>query len=367
MPSRGRDAQSWWLDRSYFSSTQLLCGTGFRLFPLRIISGQAGRRESYGRRYTDWLENFWRRVFIAMSIRPSVMSSPVPEPFKVEYSFSKPSDRAKIRRFTCDLFSAEYMQFAVTAPYDFAWHGPQFYLAIHNIRRLDGETCLDGSLRSHATDLRNKLTFAPPDCSISGWTHNVLPINSRIALLFNQKLLADELTVRFHQENFSPMLYFEDESLRSSLAKIQRLLCSETTSDRLYAETLGLLVAMELCQISGNAPAVETSHGLSERQSRLVLDFIKSNTHQQISLTDLANLAGQSRFHFCRAFKKSFGVSPVRHVRALRIEAARNLLRLHEMTIADVAAAVGFRGATQFSRVFSATTGMTPSEYRRSL
>lgn len=291
----------------------------------------------------------------------------MPEPFKVEYSFSKPSDGAQIHRIICDLFSAEYIQLAVTAPYDFAWHGPLFYLAIHDIRRHDGETCLDGSVRSNATDLRNKLTFAPPDCSISGWTHNALPINSRTALLINPKLLADELGARFRQENFSPMLYFEDESLRSSLAKIQRLLCSETTPDRLYTETLGLLVAMELCQISGNAPAAETSRGLSERQIKLVLDFIQSNLHKQISLTELATLARQSRFHFCRAFKESLGVSPVRHVRALRIEAAQNLLRRHEITIAEVAAAVGFRGATQFSRVFSAAMGMSPSKYRRSL
>lgn len=291
----------------------------------------------------------------------------MPEPFEVEYRLSKASDRAKTHRITCGLFSAEYLQLAATAPYEFAWRGPLFCLAIHDVRRHDGETCLDGAPRSSATYLRNKLTFAPPDCSLSGWTHNALPINSRTTLLLNQELLADEMRAPFHSENFSPMLYFEDESLRSGLTKIQRLLCSETTPDRLHAETLGLLVAMALCQISGNVLAAETSRGLSERQIKLVLDFMQSNLHKQISLTELATLARQSRFHFCRAFKQSLGVSPVRHVRTLRIEAARNLLRRHEMSIAEVAAAVGFRGATQFSRVFSAAMGVSPSKYRRSL
>jgi AraC family transcriptional regulator len=289
------------------------------------------------------------------------------EPFKVEFSFSKSSDRAKIRRIACGLFSAEYVQFAVTAPYDFAWCGPQFYLASHDIRKHDGETYLDGSLRSNATDIRNKLTFAPPDCSISGWSHSTRRINSLTALLISPELISTELSARFRYDSFAPMLYFEDESLRSSLAKIQRLLCSESTPDRLYAETLGLLVAMELCKISGNAPAMEMSPCLSERQMRLVLDFIQANLHQQIPLSDLAALAGQSRFHFCRAFKKALGVSPVRHVRALRIEAARNLLRAPGMAIAEVAEAVGFNGTTQFSRAFSAIVGVTPSQYRRSL
>jgi AraC family transcriptional regulator len=291
----------------------------------------------------------------------------MPERFKFEFNMSEPPDRPGARRFHCDMFSAEYAPINIREPYDFGWRGSQFYIALIDIRKRDGEACLDGGYRSNATDIRSKLIFAPPDCSVSGWTHTARPMNSLTALFINPELMSKELNARFRQENFSPKLYFEDESLRSSLAKIGRLLRTENTPDRLYAETLGLLVAMELCQISGNGAAGETFHGLSETQVRLVLDFIHSNLQHQISLTDMAALAGQSRFHFCRAFKKSFGVSPFRHVRALRIEAARNLLRAPETTIAEVAEAVGFNGATQFSRAFSAIVGVSPSLYRRSL
>jgi AraC family transcriptional regulator len=293
----------------------------------------------------------------------------MPEPFEVEFSFSEPSDRAKVRRICCDLFSAEHVQFTVRDPYDFAWRGSQFYLALHDIRKREGETWLDGSLHSSATDIRKKMTFVPPDCSLSGWSHSLRPINSLTVLFIKPELMAEGAGARFRQESFSPTLYFEDETLRSSLAKIERLLRSENAPDKLYADTLGLLVAIELCRFCGNAAIMETagSSGLSERQMRLVLDFIQANLHHNISLGDLAVLAGQSRFHFCRAFKKSLGMSPVRHVRACRIKAARGLLRLRGMTIAEVGEAVGFRGATQFSRVFSGIMGMTPSEYRRSL
>jgi len=291
----------------------------------------------------------------------------MPQRFKFEFNLSGSPDRPSVRRLHCDMFSAEYAQIDVREPYDFCWRGSQLYVALIDIRKRDGETHLDGGLRSNATDVRNKLIFAPPDCSVSGWTHSARPINSLTALFINPGSVSGELNARFRQQNFSPMLYFEDESLQCSLAKIQRLLRSENTPDRLYAETLGLLVAMEICKLSGHASAGESCRSLSEPQLRLVLDFIQSNLHQQISLNELAALAGQSRFHFCRAFKRSLGVSPVRHVRALRIEAARNLLRLHGITIAEVAAAVGFRGESQFGRVFRGIVGMTPSEYRRSL
>jgi AraC family transcriptional regulator len=289
------------------------------------------------------------------------------ERLKFEFNFFEPHDPLKARRLCCGLFSAEHVKIDIRDPYDFGWRGSQYYLALHDIRKRDGETYLDGGFRSGATDIRNKLTFAPPDCSLSGWSQSARPINSLTVLLISPELMAQELGARHRQENFSPMLYFEDESLRSSLVKVRRLLHGENTPDKLYVETLGLLVAMELCQISGNATAGETTRGLSQTQMGLVLDFVQSNLHQQISLTDLAALAGQSQYHFCRAFKMSMGVSPVRHVRALRIEAARNLLRLHGMTIAEVAAAVGFRGESQFGRVFKGIVGMTPSEYRRSL
>jgi AraC family transcriptional regulator len=290
------------------------------------------------------------------------------EPFKVAFNFSEPSDCAKTRRLCCDIFSAEHVQVAVRTPYDFAWCGPQFYLALHDIRKREGETCLDGSLPCHATDIRGKITFAPPDCSLSGWSHSARPINSLTVLFIKPELMAEEVGTRFRQENFSPMLYFEDESLRSSLSKIERLLRSEDPPDKLYAETLGLLVVMELRKFCASKALTGTpgSGGLSERQIRLVLDYIQSNLHQEISLSDLAALAGQSRFHFSRAFKKSLGVSPLRHVRTLRIEAARDLLKLGG-TIAEVAGTVGFKGATQFTRAFLAMTSMTPSEYRRSL
>jgi AraC family transcriptional regulator len=289
------------------------------------------------------------------------------ERFKFEFNVSKPPQQPGARCLRCDMFSAEYAQINVREPYDFGWRGSQFYLALIDIRKRDGETYVDGGLRSNATDIRGKLIFAPPDCSVTGWTHSARPMNSLMGLFIDPESMSRELGARFREGNFRPMLYFEDESLRSSLAKIRRLLRSENTPDRLYAETLGLLAAMELCQISGNAAAGEVSSGLSGQQMRLILDFIQSNLRHQISLTELAALAGQSRFHFCRAFKKSFGVSPVRHVRALRIEAARNHLRTPEMTIAEAAEAVGFNGATQFSRAFSAIVGVTPSQYRRSL
>jgi hypothetical protein len=41
------------------------------------------------------------------------------------------------------MFSAEYAQIDIREPYDFDWRGSQFYLALIDIRKRDGETYLE--------------------------------------------------------------------------------------------------------------------------------------------------------------------------------------------------------------------------------
>src|SRR5260370_1452883 len=70
-----------------------------------------------------------------------------------------------------NLFKAERIDLSVSEPYDFDWKGSSFYLAIHDILRRDGETYLDKTLRSTATNLRRKMAMLPAGCSASGWTN----------------------------------------------------------------------------------------------------------------------------------------------------------------------------------------------------
>jgi AraC family transcriptional regulator len=76
-------------------------------------------------------------------------------------------------------------------------------------------------------------------------------------------------------------------------------------------------------------------------------------------------VAGLSRFHFILAFKDSVGLSPYQYVLAERVHRARGLLSKSELSIADVALAVGFHDAIQLNRVFRKLVGITPTVFRR--
>lgn len=104
---------------------------------------------------------------------------------------------------------------------------------------------------------------------------------------------------------------------------------------------------------------------LSPHTISRVRDFIRSNIGGRISLTELAEVAGYSRFHFVRAFKESTGLPPYAYVIRERIAVAQEMIRAGDMPIAEAARLCGFATHAHFPTQFRSITGTTPAEYRR--
>lgn len=85
---------------------------------------------------------------------------------------------------------------------------------------------------------------------------------------------------------------------------------------------------------------------------------------QRITLDDLADVAGMSRFHFAHSFKEATGETPMRMVRRARVEAARRLLLATPLPLRAIAPLVGFADASELSRVFRRETGSPPGALR---
>src|SRR3546814_9283188 len=87
---------------------------------------------------------------------------------------------------------------------------------------------------------------------------------------------------------------------------------------------------------------------------------------QDLTLTELAESAGFSRFHFLRAFRREVGVTPHAYLTGRRIAAAKRLLD-GDQALSEVALACGFYDQSHFSRSFKGCSGVTPGQYRRGL
>jgi AraC family transcriptional regulator len=164
-----------------------------------------------------------------------------------------------------------------------------------------------------------------------------------------------------------PSLYFENTNLRATLEKFRSIVDGSDIDDHVYAETLGLLLLWELRHAADpNDPRLKPVRGgLTGHQLRRIKEFVDAHLSKEIGISELAGLIGLSQFHFIRAFKHSVGLSPYQYVLSERISVAKEMLSEKDLSIADVALAVGFSGASQLNRVFRQLIGVTPTAFRR--
>jgi len=87
---------------------------------------------------------------------------------------------------------------------------------------------------------------------------------------------------------------------------------------------------------------------------------------EPVSLEEISSIAGLSRFHLLRAFKKRYGVPPHAYQVNLRISCARRLLR-KGVSSGETALYVGFADQSHFTRHFKRILGVTPGQYVRSI
>lgn len=88
-------------------------------------------------------------------------------------------------------------------------------------------------------------------------------------------------------------------------------------------------------------------------------------TADPLSVRAVAARVRVSPHHFIRRFEALFGTTPARFRSAWRVERARELLALGDLSVTDVCLEVGFASLGTFSALFKERVGCSPSEYRR--
>lgn len=97
------------------------------------------------------------------------------------------------------------------------------------------------------------------------------------------------------------------------------------------------------------------------------LDYIRDHYADELSLQQLARAASLSPQHLSHLFHRTLGLSPFQYLRRYRLDQAKQLLRETDLTIAQIATAVGYLDAYYFSRAFQRSEGLAPSHYRRAM
>jgi AraC-like DNA-binding protein len=93
-------------------------------------------------------------------------------------------------------------------------------------------------------------------------------------------------------------------------------------------------------------------------------DLIHDRSDDALSLDELADAAGLSRFHFLRQFRRAYGKTPLAYLQEVRLKRARDLLG-RGTSVTEACVSVGFSSVGSFSALFAKKMGMSPSQYQR--
>lgn len=96
-----------------------------------------------------------------------------------------------------------------------------------------------------------------------------------------------------------------------------------------------------------------------------ICNYITNHCTENLTIEQLADIAGFSKFHFARLFKQFSNVSCYEYLTQKRIAHAEQLLIEPDLSITEVAMQSGFGSLSTFNRIFKAAKNCTPSEYKK--
>lgn len=97
-----------------------------------------------------------------------------------------------------------------------------------------------------------------------------------------------------------------------------------------------------------------------------VIDYMFNHMEASIDRDKLGQLVNLHPVYFSKKFAESFGMSPMKALRKIRIDEVNRLLSLTDLSIEEISEKTGFASGAYLCRVFSKEIGMTPSAYRKS-
>lgn len=95
------------------------------------------------------------------------------------------------------------------------------------------------------------------------------------------------------------------------------------------------------------------------------IDYIEKNIAEDLSLDQVVDYLKLNKTYFCKLFKENTGKTFSQYVNQVRIEYSKKLLEDTNMSILDVALAVGYNNSNYFHKAFKERLGITPYNYRQ--
>ena len=189
----------------------------------------------------------------------------------------------------------------------------------------------------------------------------------RIAVAIHPSLLANALDEGAREGDIELTEHWNltDPHIMAVLLAMTTDLDAGSPAGRLYGESLANALAVYLLNrytVRRYAP-IAYRGGLPGYRLKRVLDHIGDNLAEDLSLSELALVAGMSPHYFAELFRQSTGYAPHRYVLLQRIERAKQGLRDPKCSVIEAGLEAGFQNPSHFARVFRKFVGISPSRF----
>ena len=169
---------------------------------------------------------------------------------------------------------------------------------------------------------------------------------------------------QFWHLDYQNYFFYNNVELATTINKlIKECMSTSITKDALADLTLQEL----LIRIIQTQTARTIDNGLfSDPKNPIthVVEFIRMNLRENISMKNLSEKAGMSTTSFYRFFRRELGMSPIEFVLSEKIKCAKKLLKNPTIQINEVCYLSGFEDSNYFIRLFKKHEGITPKQYQ---
>lgn len=180
-----------------------------------------------------------------------------------------------------------------------------------------------------------------------------------ITLMFMGEVCDKNMLFKLSSVFDTDSVRLDDEDARYLASIMHELNIASADNDDEYSFHLLNSIIGKICRLTNRH-----EHGhLTKVQTAML--FIQNNFRNEITLNDIADVAGVTPAYMSSIFLKDSGMNFKTYLNGIRYEYAKKLLSYSDMTVTDICFESGFNDYANFERNFKANFGVSPREYRK--
>ncbi len=232
---------------------------------------------------------------------------------------------------------------------EFPTHWHEFY-EIEIILSGNGNYIIDGVERKIE---KNMLFFMTPVNF-----HKVVTKETRLITLMFMGEACDKNMLFRLVSSFNNGIKLCDADADYLVAMLRELEKSSAEGDHEYSFHILNSVLGKICRLKDG----DTHSCISNVQEAIL--YIHNNFRNEISLEDIADIAGVTPAYMSNIFHRHCGVNFKNYLNGIRFDYAKNLLEHSDMSVVDICLESGFNDYANFERNFKLKFGISPRQYR---